>query len=216
MAREGAPVAFGAMKLKIKEIRESRGISQEKMAELLGISPGLYSMLERQKRRMNETYLDGIAAILGTRVTDLIDEGGQPIAVAGEVGAGSRIELNDAYLKGAGLFHVACPSGMNPHGIVAVVVRGDSMEPMYFDGDVVFYSRATDQGILSEDIGRPCIVCDEDGNVWLKQVKRGADVGLFNLISLNPRSETMWNQRISWASKVKMHLPSELVEVVSA
>lgn len=141
-----------------------------------------------------------------------------PIAVAGRVGAGASVPLEDAYAKGDGLFHIAAPAQLTrkgpPRGIVAVEVEGDSMTPMYQPGDILFYTRATHEGIPDEDIGRPCVVEDADGMAWVKQVKRGDETGLFHLISLNPTSETKHNQRIKWAARVMLALPAEMVEQV--
>ena len=57
------------------------------MARQLDISNGLYSMLERGVRRMNDTYLEGIATILGVRPSALI---------ADDEGAGQFVDM---YLK---------------------------------------------------------------------------------------------------------------------
>ena len=62
------------MRYTIREKRKAAGLSQAKVAELLGISTGLYNMLENGKRRMNETYLEGIATILKVRPSTLIAE----------------------------------------------------------------------------------------------------------------------------------------------
>lgn len=167
------------------------------------------------------TALAGVASALGVSETWLIHGIGEgpdrpSIAVAGQVGAGAAVPLVDAYAKGDGLFRVAAPAQLlrhgPPRGIVAVEVEGDSMVPMYQPGDVLFYTRATHEGIPEEDIGRPCIVEDAEGNAWVKQVKRGDEPGLFHLISLNPTSETRHNQRIKWAARVRLALPAEMVE----
>lgn len=204
------------MKFRLKELRLANRLTQEQMAERLDISVGLYNGLETGKRRMNSDYLEMSAKIFGVRPSDLIEEDPYPIAVAGEVGAGAQIPLTDAYTKGDGMYHVAAPAPLlkhgAPRGIVAVEVKGNSMVPMYQPGDVLFYSRATHEGIPEEDIGRPCVVEDEDGMAWVKQVKRGTEPGLFHLISLNPDADTLHDVRIKWAARVKLALPAEMVE----
>ena len=159
-----------------------------------------------------------IAEELGTTVEAIIAQQDQPtpvIPVAGRVGAGAKVPLHDATPDG-GLFKVSAPAQLLRRGKVeqfaAVEVEGDSMEPMYQPGDILFYTRATHEGIPNEDLGRPCIVEDADGNAWIKQVRTGDEPGLFHLISLNPRSETRHNQRIKWAARVMLALPTEMVE----
>lgn len=136
------------------------------------------------------------------------------IAVAGKVGAGAKVDLIDAYTKGDGLYHVACPPQISPHGIVAVEVEGTSMAPTYEPGAVLFYSRET-IGIPTEAIGRICVCEDEAGRAWVKQVKVGTEEGTFSLISLNPEAENMHGVRLKWAAPVRLSLPPEFVKRVA-
>jgi phage repressor protein C with HTH and peptisase S24 domain len=105
-----------------------------------------------------------------------------------------------------------CPPQIAPTGVVAVEVAGDSMEPVYSEGDVLFYARNSHDGILAEDIGRKCVVCDAAGRAWVKQVQRGTQPGLFNLISINPGAQTAWDVPIEWAARVIFHMPAEFVK----
>jgi len=204
--------SFG-MKFSIREKRKAAGLTQEHMAEMLDISTGLYNGLETGKRRMNETYLEGIARVLRVPIADLIIEDRPSIAIAGKVGAGAKVPVFDAYEKGDGP-QVECPPGLSPHGIVAVEVVGDSMEPVYSAGDLLFYTRETHDGVPDEAIGHRCVCEDEDGMGWVKQIKPGDEPGLFHLISLNPGAITMWNKRLKWAARVRLHWPAELVRKV--
>ena len=139
-----------------------------------------------------------------------LDQAPATITVAGRVGAGAEIELIDAWPKGEGLYHVACPPGLPPHGIVAVEVAGDSMAPIYEPGSVLFYARQA-MGVPTEALGRICIAADTENRVWLKQVKPGTAPGLFHLISINPAGLNMHDARLVWAAPVKLHLPPDLV-----
>jgi hypothetical protein len=131
------------------------------------------------------------------------------IAIAGNVGAGAQVPVFDAYEKGDGP-QVECPPGLSPHGVVAVEVTGDSMEPIYSAGDLLFYSRATHEGVPADDVGHRCVCEDEAGMGWVKQVKLGSAPGLFNLISLNPGASNMHDVKLRWAARVRLHWPAEL------
>lgn len=135
------------------------------------------------------------------------------IAVAGKVGAGAKVDLVDAYSKGDGLYHVACPPQISPHGIVAVEVEGTSMAPTYEPGAVLFYSRDT-MGVPTEAIGRICVCEDDTGKAWVKQIKIGSEEGTFSLISVNPEADNMHGIRLRWAAPVRLHLPKEFVTKV--
>lgn len=199
------------MNFNIREKRLAAGLTQEMMAESLGISTGLYNGLEKGSRRMNETYLEGIASIFGVLVSDLIVEDRPTISIAGSVGAGAQVPVFDAYEKGDGP-QVECPPGLSPHGIVAVEVEGNSMEPVYSAGDLLFYSRNGHDSVPDEVVGHRCICEDENGMGWVKQIKLGSEPALFNLISLNPGSDNLWDVRLKWAARVRLHWPVELVK----
>lgn len=176
-------------------------------------------MFEGRSRSPKVATCVAIATALGMTVEEILAlaQGDpatrtRPIAVAGIVGAGARVPLLDAYEKGDGHYLVARPPQLIQSGIVAVEVEGDSMAPMYQPGHLLFFSRATHEGILEEDIGQPCIVEDADGLAWVKLVKRGSEQGLWNLISLNPAAESVWDKPIKWASRVRLALPADLVK----
>jgi phage repressor protein C with HTH and peptisase S24 domain len=136
----------------------------------------------------------------------------QTIAIAGSVGAGAKVPLFDAYEKGDGP-QVAAPPGLPTAGIVAVEVEGDSMEPAYNAGDLLFYSRYT-LGVPNDAIGHKCVCEDVDGNVWVKQVKLGSAPGLFNLVSLNPGASNQHDVQLKWAARVRLHWPADLARKI--
>ena len=134
------------------------------------------------------------------------------IAVAGRVGAGAIVNLSDPYEKGDGLYHVSCPPQISPKGIVAVEVAGNSMEPAYENGDILFYSRDT-IGVPVDAIGKRCIVEDAEGRVWIKHLRHreGQPDGLFDLMSFHADTPPMYDVAVKWAAPVKMHLGRDLV-----
>ena len=200
-------------------ILAAKGLTKQQAADLTGVKyHALNAILLRENAVPNAILAQQIADGLGISIERLTR--GEPlrsrdaIAVAGRVGAGAKVPLFDPYEKGDGFFRVACPPQISPDGKVAVVVDGDSMAPMYQPGHILFFSRATHEGVMSEDIGRPCVVEDAEGNAWVKLVKRGSEPGLFNLISLNQSAESVWDAPIKWASKVLIALSADMVEIV--
>jgi len=156
-----------------------------------------------------------VASAFGVSVEDFFNgnlaDAAKTIAVAGRVGAGAQVQLSDPYPKGEGLYHVACPPQIGPNGIVAVEVEGNSMEPAYEEGDVLFYSREV-MGVPAEAIGRRCVIEDANGMVWIKLLRRrdGQPEGLFDLISFHADTPPMYDVAIKWAAPIKMHLGRDL------
>lgn len=115
--------------------------------------------------------------------------------LAGQVGAGAEIEpLPD----GTAIDHVEVPPGA-PANVEAVVVRGNSMYPRYFEGEHLFYRKS--QSPPADLIGRECVVKLADGRMLVKIIRRGSRRHLFNLESWN--APVLEDQKIDWAAPVR-------------
>lgn len=208
----GLKLIADAEGVKMKPLSEAAGMSETGVKDLIryGSSPKVsnaFALANELGRTVDEIIHIGMTGDLN------VSQKPPTIAIAGQVGAGARVPVFDAYEKGDGP-QVECPPGLSPHSIVAVEVVGDSMEPVYSAGDLLFYTRDTHDGVPDEAIGHRCVCEDEDGMGWVKQVKRGSEPGLFNLVSLNPGADNMHDVRLKWAARVRLHWPAELVRKV--
>lgn len=194
----------------LRSVAAEAGVSYDKLKNL------------RQSKSQTTNIDDGlkVIAVFGVTPSDFYDGNlaqadRATLPVAGRVGAGALVPLHDATDDG-GLFRVIIPPqlrGLGANGqLAAVEVDGDSMAPMFQPGDLLFFSRATHEGVPAEAIGRPCIIEDSDGNAWVKLLRMGDEPGLYHLISLNFGAETLHNQRIIWAARVRLALPADMVD----
>jgi len=206
-----------AMKLRIREIRQEQDLTIQDLADMAGVSRSYLNELELGAKTINAARLDQVARALKVDVVDLIAHEPRAISVAGRVGAGAQVPLFD-HTESGGLFQVAEPPQLRRiariHPLGAVEVEGDSMAPLYQPGDVLFFSRAVHDGMPNEDLGRICIVEDEAGDAWVKQVTIGTQPGLYHLLSHNPQALNRLDQRIKWAARVIMALPGDMVDRV--
>lgn len=195
-----------------------RGLSKQAAADRCGVKyHALNAVLTRENALPNAQIAHQLAIGLGVSLEWLLtgkERAASPVAVVGRVGAGARVPLIDAFEKGDGLYHVARPPQLPSNGVVAVEVEGDSMAPMYQPGHVLFFRRQANDAVFEGDIGKPCIVEDAQHHAWVKLLKRGSEPGLWNLISLNPSAESVWDVRVKWAARVLLAIPSDLVEVI--
>lgn len=186
--------------------RKKRGFTHAKdAARFFGWPYETYIQHEQGIRglsRQSKKYADAFRVSEGWLLTG---EGTSPndsrrmIQVVGYVGAGAEIHAIDDHAKGAGLDEVECPWDALGPSAVAVRVRGDSMEPALYDGDLIFYDeRAADHREL---VGKNCVVALHDGRHFVKQLRRTAD-GHVYLHSYN--SEPIFGVSIDWAAKVKL------------
>lgn len=129
----------------------------------------------------------------------LLDGTGAPLVkdntvpVAGYVGAGAEFTPFDDSDAGLG----DAPMVVEPNS-TAVIVRGDSMYPRYFDGEYLYYIR--DQRPPAELIGKECIVKLTNGKIYVKTLRRGSSSKLFNLESWN--AKLIEDQKVEWAAPV--------------
>lgn len=192
----------------IRQQLESEGISQHELAGAVGLTSVQMNKILTGYRQLKSTEADKIRRFFGLR----LPEDPRPTTlIVGKVGAGSVVELNDPYEKGAGHEVVYLPPTIEQQKVVAVEVDGDSMNPIYKHGDLLFFTRET-YGVPSECLNENCICCDSQGRSWVKWLKVGERTGYFHLISLNPTSENLLNVKLDWAAKVVLHLPRSLVE----
>jgi transcriptional regulator with XRE-family HTH domain len=58
---------------RVREERENKGISQERLGQLAGVHRTYIGMIERAEKNITLTNMQKIARALGMRVNDLID-----------------------------------------------------------------------------------------------------------------------------------------------
>jgi phage repressor protein C with HTH and peptisase S24 domain len=121
------------------------------------------------------------------------------IPVVGYVGAGPFYPLDDS-AKGAGIDELMLDE--NDADPIAVIVRGDSMSPVYRNGDRVRGSRHQGRD-ATQCIGKDCIVALADGQIVLKAVHRGSRKGTFTLVSYNQLEPPMQDVKIEWCAPVR-------------
>ncbi len=138
----------------------------------------------------------------------LVDEGisstvYQKLPLIGFAQAGNEGYFDDAgYPAGSGWDEILFPDSNDPHAY-AIEISGDSMEPLYRDGDVVIVSP---QANLRR--GDRVILKTRDGEVLAKLLRRRT-AHKIELHSLNPAHEDRsisvenveWIARITWASQ---------------
>lgn len=194
---------------KMKPLSEAAGMGESGVRDLFRFNSAprvsnAYALSQQLGRTIDEIIEIGLSGHVADKQAVPI------IAVAGRVGAGASVDLVDAYAKGGGLYHVACPPQVAPKGVVAVEVEGDSMAPVYEPGTVLFYSR-NGMAVPTEAIGRICVCEDDNGHAWVKQVKIGREDGTYSLLSINPEAAHMHGVRLKWAAPVRFNLPPEFV-----
>lgn len=73
MEHENEIITKRFMPIVLRRYRDAAGLSQQKLVDLVGISKGFYSLLERGQRAPNLDMLVRIAGALKVRPAELVD-----------------------------------------------------------------------------------------------------------------------------------------------
>jgi phage repressor protein C with HTH and peptisase S24 domain len=200
----------------IDRLAAQNGLSASGLARRAGLDPTTFNKSKRTtgdgKLRWPSTesiakVLEATSASLGEFVSLIGETAGpgtvQRVPVIGYAQAGNAGYFDDAgYPAGTGWDELLFPSLGDPHAY-ALEVSGDSMEPVYRDGDTVIVSPAA-----QIRRGDRVVVRTKGGEVMAKQLMRES-ANKIELISINrahpdrsiPRNEVAWMARIVWASQ---------------
>lgn len=180
-----------AIRERLQAAMERKGIK----AKPLALAAGLNETAVRDVLKRSEN--PGVGTLL--KIADVLDVPASHmfagrVPLLGKIGAGGSIlfeELDEPELVDA----PPTSSG----NIMALLVQGASMMPVYREGDIVFIRRDHD-GVLPQYLGEECAVHTSDGGTWLKMLSSGTESGRYTLRSFN--APDMENVEVVWASPV--------------
>lgn len=168
-------------------------MNQNDLAAAMGVERSVVSRAINEKRKIPVEELIKFGKVLGVRPEWLLT-GDTPMVVEPKSLPGEpRSTLNVVSYIGAGAEVIPVDDGDNiaqidldfpiPPGSVAAIVRGDSMYPIFEDGDLVAYGG---EPLPPEKaVGSTCVVQVADGRMLIKRVRRGSQPGLYTLTSSN-------------------------------
>jgi phage repressor protein C with HTH and peptisase S24 domain len=207
-------LSHGQVWTAIDKLAAQHGMSPSALAKRAGLDPTTFN---RSKRITNDgrprwPSTESIAKVLaatGAGVDDfmayLSSEQAplRAVPVIGFAKAGAGGYFDDAgFPAGSGWEHIPFPALSDEHAY-ALEVAGDSMEPLYRDGDLIVVSPGA-----SVRRGDRVVVKTKAGEVLAKQLKRRTAEAV-ELRSLNPdhpdrsiaASDVLWVAHIVWASQ---------------
>ncbi len=200
----------------IDSLAAKYGMSASGLARHSGLDPTTFNKSKRitreGKRRWPSTesvskILESTGATMAEFIALISEENAaalaQRVPVIGYAQAGEAGYFDDAgYPAGSGWDEVLFPQIGDPNAY-ALEVSGDSMQPVYRDGDVIIVSPSA--GIRRGD---RVVVKTKEGEVMAKQLARQTALKV-ELMSVNrehpdrtlDKSEIAWMSRIIWASQ---------------
>ncbi len=200
----------------IDRLAKEHGLSASGLARRAGLDPTTFNKSKRTTRegKLRWPSTESVAKILAATNSSLMEfvayigEGSDAgvyrnVPLIGFAQAGAAGYFDDAgYPTGAGWDEIPFPALGDPHAY-ALEISGDSMEPVYRDGDVI---------IVSPDAnprrGDRVVIRTKAGEVMVKQLRRRTAKQL-ELQSLNVQHQDRtvsvddvdWMARVLWASQ---------------
>lgn len=189
----------------LKQLRESRGWTLERVAEMVDLSVSYVQRLENGERNLSVKNIDKFALAFGVPREEIISRKSRPeVPVVGLAGAGPDASV--LYGVGQGSAETApAPPTWTPT-TVALEVRGNSMRGIAYDGWYVYYDDV--RGQITEDmIGQPCVLGLSGERVVVKLPYEGREPGTYDLESSNQSVDTMRGEIVEWACLVTAIVP---------
>jgi phage repressor protein C with HTH and peptisase S24 domain len=141
--------------------------------------------------------MDRIADVIGCEPSDLITEKVTESPLLGYIGAGGMYYPDPE--SGPWIASGFVPAPPDGSDCSALIVKGSSMEPVYHNGDILYYE-VKDLNDKNRWANHDCIVQIEGGEAYLRTVELDPKTSKFNLTMYN--KEPMLRARIEWAAPI--------------
>jgi phage repressor protein C with HTH and peptisase S24 domain len=198
----------------LDRLAERAGMSPSGLAKRSGLDPTTFNKSKRitvdgrERWPSTESVSKALAATNSSidSFVQLIGDGARsiksvPLLGLAQAGSGGHFD-ESGFPTGRGWDEAALPQASDEHAY-ALEISGDSMKPVYRDGDVIVVSPGT-----PIRRGDRVVLRTSDGEVMVKELKRRTTRTL-ELASLNPTQadrtldagDVAWIARIVWASQ---------------
>lgn len=165
------------------------------------------SRLERGEIPLTPKWMSKFAKILDTTISEIIGEPAsvRMVPLVGYVGAGDLYYPDPASGPWVGFDVVDAPPGSGD--VVAVRVRGDSMAPVFRNGDLLYFSKS-DGEQPGDNVGEDCIVQVRNGPTYVKVLMKGVRTNRYRLHSYGNDTPDIENADVEWAAPIR-HITRE-------
>lgn len=168
---------------RLKWARNAMGLTQTALSKSVGMSQGAYSQLERGGTGSEKTA--SLSERLGINAIWLETGQGEPVNQQSIKNHGyakiRRISVNVRASQPASLLEFEDEDGpplwfdlewlirrgLNPENLLSIVVRGSSMEPTLYDGDMVVFDTSK-----TEPVDSGAFVINNEGELVVKRITR--------------------------------------------
>lgn len=208
------------MKNRIREYRKRAGLSMDVLAKRVNTTRATIKKLEDGPHNggmhLTTTWMERLAPHLDCNLSELMGGEEAPrVPILGSIGAGEEVipiddlplarMLGDVDYDQINCEYIEAPPGGIHRNMVALRVKGDSMEPYLSEGDVVYYNQII-RGGFNDYLGKRVIAALKDGRLFMKTLERSHNYGKFNLRSYN--AKLIESIELDWCARVAFIKPA--------
>lgn len=176
--------------IKLKELRQANGLTQNKLANKIGLSRSTIAMYETEGSEPDIQTLSKLANFFNVSIDYLLGKENDikaqkyRIPVLGIIPAGVPIEAIEDILD----YEEISPEMLNGgKEYFALKIKGDSMAPNYLDGDVVIFLKQ-DYAENNDD----CCVYVNGYDATFKKIRINNNTGILTLQPINSSYEPLF------------------------
>lgn len=176
--------------IKLKELRQANGLTQNKLANKIGLSRSTIAMYETEGSEPDIQTLSKLANFFNVSIDYLLGKENDikaqkyRIPVLGIIPAGIPIEAIEDVLD----YEDISPEMLNGgKEYFALKIKGDSMSPNYLDGDVVIFLKQ-DYAENNDD----CCVYVNGYDATFKKIRINNNTGILTLQPINSSYEPLF------------------------
>ncbi len=176
---------------------DDRGMSQRKLAKLMGLDPSALSLMLNGKRGIKMTEAATLSSLLGVSLDDVLFNAGierprsgdNTVSVTGTVDADGEVKPKEGKMA-----RVPQPPGM-PESSTAV--RLEDPRSLH-DGWTFYYVPRND--VQADCVGRYCVVRLTTGQTLVRLLRKGYSPGCYSLVGLT--GSTVEDVRVAAAAPI--------------
>ncbi len=163
----------------IRKAREAKGLSQSELAEMIGVNRVAITNYELEKNAPTYENVKKLSQILNIPEQDLFDPTKKELIAREElhknpkkyanelpelqllqdmhrfpfvtIGAGAEAVLDVAVLESIYIPSELLPPNFNPKNVLIAKVLGDSMEPKFYENDIIFFDMVNGRNVMLTD-----------------------------------------------------------------
>jgi transcriptional regulator with XRE-family HTH domain len=190
---------------RLKQLRENKGLTQSQLGHMVGTVHQQIQKLEKGTLSVSVEWAKKIAPFLDVSPIELLGISGeirQTASLVGYVGAGLMYYADPRVGPWNTIEEVEAPPGAE--GLKAVRVQGDALEPIYGNGDILYFGKTKVHP--SSCLGKECVIQILNGPAMVRKIKsfqNGTYILEWHGVEVIKTADIEWALPVLWVRRAQ-------------